>query len=107
VREHAEGEFTAKLEQGRTLHPGSQRLALVTNAVPAFEEDRGQAFELEPEIRLGGTERQFEWNGRGDAKLGRPTVRRDLAVPAEAPPGGGVVPRPEPIELAHAHPLTR
>src|ERR671925_253946 len=42
VREHAEGEFTAKLEQGRTLHPGSQRRALVPNAVPAFEEDRGQ-----------------------------------------------------------------
>ena len=101
VREHTEREFAAELEQGRTPHPGSQRLAVVANAVPALEEDRGQALELDPEIRLGGIERQVERNGRGDAKLRRPAVCRDLAVPAEVTLDRRVAPHPQPIKFGH------
>jgi len=74
--------------------------------VPTFEEDRGQALELDPEIRLGSIERDLGRYGCRDPKLGRPAVCRDLAVPAEVPPGRGVAPHPEPIELGHGAPAT-
>ena len=48
MREHAQGELAAELEQRRTLGAWSQRYAVVANPMPAFEEDRGQAFEVDP-----------------------------------------------------------
>jgi len=46
-------------------------------------------------------ERDLERYSRRDAKPGRPPVRRDLAVPGEAPVGRRVVSNPKPIKFAH------
>jgi hypothetical protein len=106
MREHAKGELAAELEQRRTLGPWSQRHAVVANPMPAFEEDRGQAFELDPKVRFGSVERQVQWYGCRNPKLRRPAVCRNLAIPAELPPGRRVAPHPEPIELGHGAPAT-
>ena len=95
VREHAKGELAAQLEQRRPLGLWPQRHSVAANPVPTFEEDRGQALELDPEIRLGSIERHPKrYRGR-NPKLGRPAGCRDLTVPAEALPGRGVAPQPE------------
>jgi hypothetical protein len=76
-----------------------QRQAVVADPVPAFEEDRGQAFELAPEIGLGGVERHFDRYGCSNATLGRPAVCGHLAVPAKTAPSRWVIPHPEPIDF--------
>jgi hypothetical protein len=80
VGEHAVGELAAELERARPFRRFRQRRARA-DRLPAREKNRREAVELGPERILAAC-RRIELSGecRGDAKLGRAPVLRNVEV---------------------------
>src|SRR5262245_44203769 len=101
VGKHPIGKLAAQLEQARPVCCWRQWRAR-SDCLPPCEKYRRQAVELGPERLFPGSGRiGLDWEGRGNAKLGRPSVLRHGQIPRQAVADRRIVPDSQSRQIAH------
>src|SRR5262249_44894865 len=105
VGEHAVCELAAQLQQARPIRRRRQTRAR-PDPLPTRKKNRREGVELGPE-RVFAACRKVELRSdrRGNAKLGRAPVLRDIQVPRQRTMDRRIAPDSQPGQVAHGYPL--